>query len=142
MKTCVQLDDGGAVESAEAELLYATDLVALVPAHAVEFLVSQLLRALGAPTNSLYTGALAYAPIRAASLALSNPGMCLLYLSDYWGERGIMQVKYYVMAAGHQASVAAFYRAGRQWIELNQPGGRAKLKKRKKSNREVSAEKD
>ena len=28
------------------------------------------------------------------------------------------QIKYYVMSSGNQASVATFYRGGRQWVEL------------------------
>ena len=114
--TLVELDLAtGAIKHMSPALVFGNDPVLLAALHAVEYVNGQLIRLLGGDTRTLYTGALAYAPLRASQL---GPGMCLHWFSDYLGERGIMQIKYYVMGHGHCVNVATLFKGGRQWLEV------------------------
>ena len=79
----------------------------LVALHTVEYVNGQLIHLLGGDTRTLYAEALAYTPVRASQL---GPGMCLHWFSYYWGERGIMQIKYYVMGHGRCVNVATLFK--------------------------------
>ena len=79
--TLVELDLAtGAIKHKSPALVFGNDPVLLVALHAVEYVNGQLIRLLGGDTRTLYTGALAYAPLRASQL---GPGMCLHWFSDY-----------------------------------------------------------